>query len=85
MRADVAIDGVRAQAFEIPTDKGEADGTIDWNSTTLVLVEVSGGGKRISRPGDEGARCVRIIRRSRCVRYIGRVGTSETRQRRRSS
>jgi L-alanine-DL-glutamate epimerase-like enolase superfamily enzyme len=45
MRPDVSIDSVRAQAFEIPTDKPEADGTISWNSTTLVLVEVSGGGR----------------------------------------
>jgi L-alanine-DL-glutamate epimerase-like enolase superfamily enzyme len=45
MKPEVSIDSVRAQAFEIPTDKPEADGTIDWNSTTLVLVEVSGGGK----------------------------------------
>ena len=45
MRPEVSIDSVRAQAFEIPTDKPEADGTIGWNSTTLVLVEVSGGGE----------------------------------------
>jgi L-alanine-DL-glutamate epimerase-like enolase superfamily enzyme len=45
MRPEVPIDGVRARAFEIPTDKPEADGTISWNSTTLVLVEVSGGGE----------------------------------------
>jgi L-alanine-DL-glutamate epimerase-like enolase superfamily enzyme len=45
MTAGVSIDSVRAQAFEIPTDKPEADGTIAWNSTTLVLVEISGGGE----------------------------------------
>ena len=45
MVAGVSIEGVRAQAFEIPTDKPEADGTIAWDSTTLVLVEVSGGGE----------------------------------------
>jgi L-alanine-DL-glutamate epimerase-like enolase superfamily enzyme len=45
MKPDVSIDSVRAQAFEIPTDKPEADGTISWNSTTLVLVQISGGGK----------------------------------------
>ena len=45
MTAGVSIDGVRVQAFEIPTDKPEADGTIAWNSTTLVLVEISGGGE----------------------------------------
>jgi hypothetical protein len=45
MRADAPIERVRAWAFVIPTDRAEADGTISWNSTTLVLVEVSGGGK----------------------------------------
>jgi L-alanine-DL-glutamate epimerase-like enolase superfamily enzyme len=45
MSPGVSIDGVRAQAFEIPTDKPEADGTISWNSTTLVLVEITGGNK----------------------------------------
>jgi L-alanine-DL-glutamate epimerase-like enolase superfamily enzyme len=45
MRPDVAIESVRASAFKIPTDRPEADGTIAWDSTTLVLVEVSGGGK----------------------------------------
>jgi L-alanine-DL-glutamate epimerase-like enolase superfamily enzyme len=45
MKPEVLIDSVTAQAFEIPTDKPEADGTISWNSTTLVVVEISGGGK----------------------------------------
>ncbi len=31
------------RAFTIPTDKPEADGTIAWDSTTLVVVEISGG------------------------------------------
>jgi L-alanine-DL-glutamate epimerase-like enolase superfamily enzyme len=44
MKAVVPIEAVRARAFTIPTDKPEADGTIAWNSTTLVLVEISGGG-----------------------------------------
>src|ERR1700759_3319230 len=45
MTAGVSIDAMRGQAFEIPPDKPEADGTVAWNSTTLVLVEVSGGGE----------------------------------------
>ncbi len=43
MKVDVSIGTVRARAFKIPTDKPEADGTIAWNSTTLVVVEISGG------------------------------------------
>jgi L-alanine-DL-glutamate epimerase-like enolase superfamily enzyme len=45
MRCEVPIHGVRAQAYTVPTDQPEADGTIAWKSTTLVLVEVEGGGK----------------------------------------
>ncbi len=45
MRPDVSIDSVEARAFEIPTDRPEADGTISWDSTTLVLVEARAGGK----------------------------------------
>ncbi|SFH71324.1 enolase C-terminal domain-like protein [Bradyrhizobium sp. Gha] len=44
MLCQVPIRSVRAQAYTVPTDRPEADGTIAWNSTTLVLVEVEGGG-----------------------------------------
>ena len=40
MRCEVPIRNVRAHAFTIPTDTPEADGTIAWNSTTLVVVEM---------------------------------------------
>lgn len=43
MRADRTIGAVTAHAFEIPTDGPdgtEQDGTLEWNSTTMVLVEV---------------------------------------------
>jgi L-alanine-DL-glutamate epimerase-like enolase superfamily enzyme len=36
-RVDVAV-------YRVPTDHPEADGTITWNATTLVLTEVSTGG-----------------------------------------
>ena len=45
MPQGVSIDSLRAQAFEIPTDRPEADGTMEWSSTTFVLVEVSSGGE----------------------------------------
>jgi L-alanine-DL-glutamate epimerase-like enolase superfamily enzyme len=38
------IDRVAATAFRIPTDAPEADGTIAWDSTTLVVAEVSTAG-----------------------------------------
>ncbi|HEX5087592.1 MAG TPA: enolase C-terminal domain-like protein [Nocardioides sp.] len=39
------VSGVRPSAYEIPTDVPEADGTLEWDSTTLVLVEVDGAGR----------------------------------------
>ncbi|HET7674955.1 MAG TPA: enolase C-terminal domain-like protein [Gammaproteobacteria bacterium] len=41
----VAVDRVEVSAFKIPTDAPESDGTLEWDSTTLVLVEISAGGK----------------------------------------
>ena len=61
MTTGVSIDSVRAQAFEIPTDKPEADGTIAWNSTTLVLVEISGGGETGVGYTYSGASIVELI------------------------
>jgi L-alanine-DL-glutamate epimerase-like enolase superfamily enzyme len=39
------IQALRARAFTVPTDRPEADGTLSWNSTTLVLVEADAGGQ----------------------------------------
>ncbi|MFN2459881.1 MAG: enolase C-terminal domain-like protein [Candidatus Velthaea sp.] len=40
------IERVRVSAFRIPTDFPESDGTAEWHATTLVLVELAGGGAR---------------------------------------
>jgi hypothetical protein len=40
-----AIESVVSRAFRIPTDRPEEDGTLAWDGTTLVIVEVSGGGR----------------------------------------
>jgi L-alanine-DL-glutamate epimerase-like enolase superfamily enzyme len=39
----MAASGLRVSAFEIPTSSPEADGTLDWNRTVLVTVEVTRG------------------------------------------
>ena len=44
-RVEAPIGRVTAAAFEIPTDAPEADGTLAWDSTTLVVVEIEAGGK----------------------------------------
>jgi L-alanine-DL-glutamate epimerase-like enolase superfamily enzyme len=42
-RAEVAVEGLEARGFTIPTDAPEADGTLSWSATTLVLVHVRAG------------------------------------------
>ena len=45
-RSDSApITALRAQAYRIPTDFPEADGTYQWNATTLVLAYVEAAGE----------------------------------------
>jgi L-alanine-DL-glutamate epimerase-like enolase superfamily enzyme len=43
MRGEASIRRVAARSYRIPTDAPEADGTIAWSATTLVLVEVDAG------------------------------------------
>ena len=45
MKCEAPVSTVRASAYSIPTDKPEADGTLAWDKTTLVLVEIEAGGK----------------------------------------
>lgn len=45
MTAAPAIDRVEVSAYRVPTDAPESDGTFEWSSTTIVIVEVSAGGK----------------------------------------
>lgn len=40
------VTDVTAQVFEIPTDSPESDGTLEWESTTIVVVEANGAGKK---------------------------------------
>ena len=39
------VESVDIGVYEIPTDQPEADGTLAWASTTMVVVEVRGGGQ----------------------------------------
>jgi L-alanine-DL-glutamate epimerase-like enolase superfamily enzyme len=45
MSREPHITSATAQAFRIPTDAPEADGTIEWDATTLVLVTIGAGGR----------------------------------------
>ncbi len=39
------IEKLAVSAYKIPTDQPESDGTIEWDSTTIVIVEAEAGGK----------------------------------------
>lgn len=45
-RVEVAVERLDVSAFVVPTDFPEADGTLAWDKTTLVVVEATGGGIR---------------------------------------
>jgi L-alanine-DL-glutamate epimerase-like enolase superfamily enzyme len=42
----ISVERIEVSAYTVPTDSPESDGTLQWDSTTLVLVEAIGGGKR---------------------------------------
>ena len=44
MRSGVSVGAVEVSAYTVPTDAPEADGTLAWDSTTLVLVQVRAAG-----------------------------------------
>jgi L-alanine-DL-glutamate epimerase-like enolase superfamily enzyme len=42
--ADAPVTRLDVSAFAVPTDRPESDGTLEWDSTTMVCVEVHAGG-----------------------------------------
>jgi len=44
-KREAPVESVRVAAYRIPTDFPESDGTFTWDSTTLVVVEASAGGR----------------------------------------
>jgi L-alanine-DL-glutamate epimerase-like enolase superfamily enzyme len=45
MPCEAPLTHVSAAAYEIPTDAPEADGTLEWDRTVLVVVEIEAGGE----------------------------------------
>jgi L-alanine-DL-glutamate epimerase-like enolase superfamily enzyme len=39
------VERVGARALTIPTEEPESDGTLEWDATTIVVVEATGGGR----------------------------------------
>jgi L-alanine-DL-glutamate epimerase-like enolase superfamily enzyme len=44
-RVEARVERVDVSAYTIPTDEHESDGTLEWDETTIVVVEVSAGGR----------------------------------------
>jgi L-alanine-DL-glutamate epimerase-like enolase superfamily enzyme len=44
--ARAAVERLEVHAYTIPTDEPESDGTLEWDSTTIVVVEAHAGGKK---------------------------------------
>ena len=44
-RTEVGVERLEVSAYEIPTDEHESDGTFEWDSTTIVVVEAHAGGE----------------------------------------
>lgn len=60
-RCGATIDNVSAAAYRIPTDRPEADGTLAWDSTTLVVTRVSAGNMRGLGLTYSDAACVAVV------------------------
>ena len=46
MAAAAQVERLDVDAYTIPTDQPESDGTLEWDSTTIVVVEAHAGGKK---------------------------------------
>jgi L-alanine-DL-glutamate epimerase-like enolase superfamily enzyme len=44
-RVGIPVERVSVSAYTVPTDQPESDGTLAWQSTTLILVEVEAAGE----------------------------------------
>jgi L-alanine-DL-glutamate epimerase-like enolase superfamily enzyme len=46
VRSGAAVTEISAAAYQVPTDQPEADGTLDWDSTVMVVVRASAAGEQ---------------------------------------
>lgn len=45
MRSDPPLQKLRCRCFRVPTETPEADGTLDWSATEVLLVSLEAGGE----------------------------------------
>ena len=61
LSANVSIDALDVSVYTVPTDAPEADGTLSWDSTTMVLVRASAGSVQGIGWTYGPAACARIV------------------------
>ena len=42
---EAQVEGLDVAAYTVPTEEPESDGTLEWDATTIVVVEAHGGGE----------------------------------------
>jgi L-alanine-DL-glutamate epimerase-like enolase superfamily enzyme len=70
-----AVEAVVATAYAVPTERPEADGTLSWDATTLVLVEIRAG-EQVGLGWTYGApACADVVRLTLAPLVVGRDPT----------
>lgn len=67
-----AVESVAAAAYRVPTDQPEADGTLSWDATTLVVVRIEAGGRTGLGYTYADAACVPLINDTIAAAVVGR-------------
>lgn len=71
-KTEQAVDRIEVAAYTIPTDYPEADGTLSWDSTTVVIVRARAGGTWGLGYTYNHAACVKLIEDTLAGVVIGR-------------
>jgi L-alanine-DL-glutamate epimerase-like enolase superfamily enzyme len=66
-----AIDAIDAAAYVIPTDAPESDGTLEWDRTTLVVVQIAAGGVHGLGYTYASGAAVAVVRETLAKRVLG--------------
>jgi L-alanine-DL-glutamate epimerase-like enolase superfamily enzyme len=66
------LESVEASSYVVPTDQPEADGTIAWDSTTLVLVQARAGGETGTGWTYGSVGCATVVERDLAPVVLGR-------------
>ena len=70
-RPDAPITALRADAYRVPTEGPEADGTLEWDATTMVTVHIEAGGATPAGGRGKPAEKIRAGAARRCFAAPG--------------